>query len=62
MKFKEIKEKSEGELKKILAEKREELRQVRFELYAKQLKENHRYQALKRDIARILTRLKMMHK
>ncbi len=57
MKFQEIKEKNEGELKKLLAEKREELRRIRFQLYAKQLKENHQFKEVKKDIARILTQL-----
>ncbi len=62
MKFQEIKEKNKVELEKLLAEKKEELRLIRFDLYSKQLKENHRYKKVRKDIARILTQLNLLKK
>lgn len=55
MKIKEVREKGIDELKKILAEKREEVRKLRFDIAAKQAKNNRKLRNDKRDIARILT-------
>lgn len=56
-KIKELKEKSQGELSKLLAEKREASRKLRFDIAAKQVKNNKEYRNTKKDIARILTLL-----
>lgn len=58
MKIKEIKEKNTEELKKLLAEKREAVRKLRFDIAAKQVKNIREMRNTKRDIARILTVLK----
>ncbi len=56
-KFKEIKEKKSEELKKILAEKREILRQFRFDTALKQVKNVARKRLVRKEIAKILTAL-----
>jgi len=61
MKIKELREKNIEELKKMLAEKREKTRQIRFDIAAKQVKNNREIRAEKRDIARILTLIKESH-
>jgi len=58
MKIKEIREKSVEELKKLLAEKREAVRKLRFDIAAKQVKNIREMRRDKRDIAKILTILK----
>ncbi len=58
MHIKELKEKSKGELEKILDEKQREVRKFRFDIAAKQIKNNRELRKSKRDIARILTLLK----
>jgi len=55
MKIKELKEKSQGELKKLLIEKQEITRKLRFEIAAKQVKNTRDLRNQKRDIAKILT-------
>lgn len=45
------------ELKKSLGEKRERLRQLRFDLAAGKVKNIREIRAIKKDIARILTNL-----
>jgi len=55
MKIKEIREKNSEELKKILAEKREDVRKLRFDIAAKQAKNNRKLRNDKKDIAKILT-------
>jgi large subunit ribosomal protein L29 len=55
MKTKELREKSEKELQTLLAENREKLRQMRFDLSSKQPKNPKQIGQLKKDIARILT-------
>ena len=62
MKIKEIREKSIGELKKLLAEKREDVRKSRFDIAAKQAKNNRNLRKSKKDIARILTILNTENK
>ncbi|MDO8240835.1 MAG: 50S ribosomal protein L29 [Candidatus Moranbacteria bacterium] len=58
MKIKEIREKNIEELKKLLAEKRELVRKLRFDIAAKQVKNIRDIRNSKRDISRILTILK----
>jgi len=58
MKTKEIKEKSENELKKDLSELRNKLAKLRFDISAKQVKNHREMRKIKIDIARILTHLK----
>lgn len=55
MKIKEIREKNSEELKKLLAEKREDVRNLRFDIAAKQAKNNRKLRNDKKDIAKILT-------
>ncbi len=59
MEWKEIKDKSEGELQKLLASTREKLRDLRFNVSMGQLKQNHEVSAARKLIARILTVNKM---
>ena len=60
MTFAELEKKSAADLTKLLAEQREELRELRFKLAANQLKQNHKVKETKRLIARIQTRLKQI--
>ncbi|HPN96715.1 MAG TPA: 50S ribosomal protein L29 [Candidatus Moranbacteria bacterium] len=55
MKIKELREKGIAELRKLLAEKRENTRKVRFDVASKQVKNNRELRNDKKDIARILT-------
>lgn len=55
MKIKELREKKDLELDKLLAELREELHAMRFKDSGKQLKEVRNIRKVKKDIARILT-------
>jgi len=55
MKIKELREKNIEELKKILAEKQESVRKLRFDISSKQIKNNRDLRNSKKDIARILT-------
>lgn len=57
MKIKELSEKNAEELKKILSEKRDKVRSIRFEIATKQVKNNQEITKEKKDIARILTLL-----
>lgn len=57
MKTKELREKNVGELKALLAEKREAVRTFRFDIAAKQVKNHQAHKNAKKDIARILTLL-----
>jgi len=58
MKIVELRQKSKGELEKVLADNRERLRQLRFDLAAGKVKNVREIHLLKKDIARILTLLK----
>ena len=58
MKIKELREKGIEELKKLLAEKRESVRKVRFDVATKQVKNNRQRRNEKKDIARIITLIK----
>lgn len=55
MNIKELREKNKEELKKLLDEKRREAQKSRFDIVAKQVKNNRELRKAKRDIARILT-------
>ncbi len=55
MKAKELREKGIEELKKVLREKQEAFRKLRFDISAKQVKNVRDLRNEKRDIARILT-------
>ncbi len=54
-KIRELREKNNGELKKLLTDKREAVRKLRFDLTSKQIKNNQDLRKNKKDIARILT-------
>lgn len=58
MKTGELREKNTEELKKLLAEKREEARSLRFDIATKQVKNHRDGRKAKKDIARIITLLK----
>lgn len=55
MKIKELKDKNINELKKLLSEKEEAIRMLRFDLATKQVKGTRQIRSAKRDVARILT-------
>lgn len=55
--FTELKEKKETELRKLLAEDREKLRDLRFRVSQAQMKDVREIRALRLRIARILTAL-----
>ncbi len=57
MEFKELKTKSESELKKILHENAEKLRNLRFKIALKQVKNVREIRVLKKQNAKILTLL-----
>jgi large subunit ribosomal protein L29 len=58
MKTKELKKLSNKELQNLLLEKREKVRQLRFGLSQKKVKNIREIREVKKDIARILTILK----
>ncbi len=58
MKIKELIQKKETELKRMLVEKRERLRELKFNLRSGKVKNVREVRTLKKDIARILTLLK----
>jgi large subunit ribosomal protein L29 len=55
MKIKELREKNSEELKKMLAEKKESARGLRFAIASKQIKNNREFRNIKKEIARIMT-------
>lgn len=55
MKPQELREKPKSELEKLLQEKRERLRSLRFDLAAGKVKNVREIREIKKDIARILT-------
>jgi len=57
MKISEIREKNNEELKKILIEKQGLTRKLRFDLATKQVKNTKELRTVKRDVAKILTKL-----
>ena len=62
MDFNEIKTLNEKELKEMLAEKRGELRDLRFSAHSGQLKQVKKIENVKKTIARILTTLNKITK
>lgn len=58
MKVQELRKKTKSELQKLLRERRERLRQLRFDLASGKLKNYREIRQVKKDIARILTILK----
>ena len=59
MKINELKQKSKEELQKTLEDDREKLRQLRFDLSAGKVKNVREIRNVKKEIARILTLLKI---
>lgn len=59
MKAKEIKQKTKSEQELLLRENREKLRSLRFDLASKKLKKTDEIAKVKKEIARILTVLKI---
>jgi large subunit ribosomal protein L29 len=57
MKLIELRQKPEGELKKMLQDEREKLRALRFDLAGGKVKNVREIRHLKKEIARILTLL-----
>lgn len=55
MKIKDLAQKTQEELKKSLRENREKLRQMRFDLTLRKIKNVKQAQAIKKDVARMLT-------
>ena len=59
MKPQELRQKSKKELQKLLSEKREKLRSLRFDLVSGKVKNVREIREVKKDIARVLTILKV---
>ena len=57
MDFKELKNKTEKELKQFIAESRDKLRDLRFKDANKQLKNVREIRKIKKELARVLTLL-----
>ena len=55
MNWKELKEKSDAELHKLLAQQREKIRDLNFRIAHKEVKNHQEYKKARRDIARIKT-------
>jgi len=55
MKYSDITQLNEGELRKNIEETRDALRTIRFSLTVGKLKESGQYKVLRRDLARFLT-------
>jgi len=58
MKVEEIRKKTEKELHKLLAEQRDELREIRFKVASRQFKDYNKVDKIKKSISRILTIMK----
>ncbi|MDD3497898.1 MAG: 50S ribosomal protein L29 [Candidatus Moranbacteria bacterium] len=58
MKAKELREKNINELKRELEEKKEIVRQLRFDISLKQVKDHREIRNTKREIARLMTIIK----
>lgn len=58
MKWKELQEKNENELKKLLAASREHLRELRFKAHNDQLKNIREIRIVRKNISNILTLIK----
>lgn len=59
---KELTGKSPEQLEKILAERREKLRHLRFQVFSKEVKNIREIRFVRREIARILTHLNALDK
>jgi len=59
MKAKELRQKTIKELQELLQEKRKRLSQLEFDLSSKKLKNTREIREVKKDIARVLTILKV---
>lgn len=57
MKYSELKNKDEVELKRLLAEQQAELHSLKLQSHTRQLKQVHRIAYVKKTIARIMTAL-----
>lgn len=57
MKKEEIKTKSNDDLKKLLQDEKEKLRQLRFDLAAGKVKNIREIRLMKKEVARILTKI-----
>lgn len=55
MKITEIREKGKEELEKILQEKKEAIRKLRFDIASKQVKNHREFRKTKKDVAQIMT-------
>lgn len=55
MKMKEIQAMNEAEMRRQLAALREQVRDLSFKLHSREVKNRHMLQAVRKDIARILT-------
>ncbi|MFZ2225829.1 MAG: 50S ribosomal protein L29 [Candidatus Moraniibacteriota bacterium] len=62
MKIKDLREKNIEELKKLLAEKEENIRKFRFDLVTKQVKGTRQIRTEKRDVARMITLIREKNK
>lgn len=58
MKIAELRQKTKEELQKLMVDRQEKSRQLRFDLKAGKLKNVREVRAIRKDIARILTLLK----
>jgi ribosomal protein L29 len=58
MKMEELRKMNEAQLRKELASMREQIRDMKFKIHSKEVKNNHILGSIKKDIARILTLLR----
>lgn len=58
MKLKELKDKSDSELQKLLSQQREKVRDLNFRIAHKEVKNHQEFKQVRRDIARIKTLLR----
>lgn len=58
MKLKELKQKTDKELRDLLWEKRQKLGKLKFDMSAKKIKNVKQFRELRKEIARIITFLK----
>ncbi|RMD51785.1 50S ribosomal protein L29 [Candidatus Parcubacteria bacterium] len=62
MEFKELKDKSRKELNGLLAEQRQKLYELRLKLSVNQLKQVREVRVVKKNIAKLLTRINQLKK
>jgi large subunit ribosomal protein L29 len=55
MKIKELRNMSRNELNHKLASMQEQVRELRFKIHSKEVKNNHTLKAIRKDIAKIMT-------